>query len=264
MKFRNLLIKGITLKKQRAGQPEAGPLGPFMQRFSDLQTTGIQPGPASPVGMDLVRITAKLDLWVLFVNTDGRGIAPWRRLIILDADYRGEGQVEYPTRAGMVAHELTHLLQREIKQSYYWPSGSLNPVRGRRWIGDSTNYMELLAYIVGSTVEYDLTLVEQSSPGISPEKDALAEKSLAALRGHLSLLTGAERGEISQVICNLFPENRIYEQNQETERRYPDHRIPPGTWHSWLRHLGFSRASVDYIMILAARGKNEKHASLVK
>jgi len=257
MKLRNLLIKGITLKKQRAGQPEAGPLGPFMRRISDIHPKSIQPVPVSPVGMDLVRITAKLDLWVLFMNTEGRGIAPWRRLIILDADYQGEGQVEHPARAGMVAHELTHLLQREIKQSYYWPSGGFKPARGRRWIGDSTNYMELLAYIVGSTVEYDLTLVEQSSPGIPPEQFALAEKSLAALRGHLNLLTGAERGEISQVICNLFPENRIYEQNQETERFYPDQRIPPGTWHSWLRHLGFSRASVDYIMILAARGKNE-------
>jgi hypothetical protein len=152
----------------------------------------------------------------------------------------------------MVAHELTHLLQREINQPHYWPSGGLNPVRGRLWIGDSTSFMELLAYLVGWTVEYDLLSVGQFA-----EKGLESDPRQATIRRHLALFTIADAPKIGRLISDQFPNNSIYRQNRITESRYPDQRVPPGSWHSWLRQLGFSRSAVDHIMILAAQGKNE-------
>lgn len=260
MRFRNLLKKGISLKKQHAGRSGEGPLGPVLQAISEIRE--VDPGsskyPAesiSPVGINLSGIVSKFDLWVLFANTEGSGVAPWRRLIVLDACYQGEGQVESPLRVGIVAHELTHLVQREFKQSHYWPGGGLNPVRGRRWIGDSTNYMEVLAYLVGWTVEYDLTLAQQFDAKISQEQRARNESVLATIRARLASFTGAESRRTSRMICDLFPDNLIYKQNFKTELRYPDQRIPPGTWHSWLRQMGFSRSAVDHIMVLAEQGQ---------
>ena len=270
MNFRSILRKGISLKKQHAGQIEDGPLGPVLRAISEIRVenlTGDDPPvditlqPVSLVGKDLAGIISRLDLWVLFVNTDGSGVAPWRGLIVLDADYVGEGQVESPSRVGIVAHELTHLLQREFKGSHYWPSGGFNPVRGRRWIGDSTTYMEMLAYIVGWTIEYDLRFAKQFDPHISPGQLARGESVLATIRDRLARFTGTEPRNASRMLGDLFPDNPIYRQNHQTESKFPDRRVPPGTWHYWLRQIGFSRAAVDHIMILAAQGKISRSIS---
>ena len=270
MNIRHLLKRGISLKKQRSGWPADGPLSPAFRELS--KTTAA--GPASdesqgegklkaisPIGMDLARIYSGRSLWVLYVNTSGSGIAPWRGMIILDADYRGEGQIRSPASLGMVAHELTHLLQREFNQPHYWPGGGINPVRGRRWIGDSTNYMEVIAYLVGWTVEYDFTLAKRTQIHISPGQKARDDRVLATIRDRLALFTGSEERKASWLITDLFPDNPIYKQNYQVERRYPDRRIPPGAWPSWLRQMGFSRAAVDHIMVLAAQGQRSSSAS---
>ena len=261
MKFGDLLKKGISLKKQHAGRAEEGPLGPFLRDISKIRAANLPvsdslpaDGTLQPVGIDLARIVSKLDLWVLFMNTNGSGIAPWRGLIVLDADFREDGQVESPSRIGMVAHELTHLLQRELNQSHYWPSGGFNPIRGRRWIGDSTSYMEVLAYLVGWTVEYDLISAKLLETTISGERRAEGEAVLKAIRDRLASFTWTEPRTATWMIGALFPNNPIYQQNLSSESRYPDRRIAPGSWHDWLRQLGFSRAAVDHIMVLAARG----------
>ena len=266
MRFRNLFEKGISLKKQHAGRGREGPLGPVLQAISEIREVDPESSnhPAesiSPVGIDLAGIVSEFDLWVLFLNTEGSGVAPWRRLIVLDACYQGEGQVESPSRVGIVAHELTHLVQREFKQSHYWPGGGLNPIRGRRWIGDSTNYMEVLAYLIGWTIEYDLTMAQQLDAYISQEQRARNESVLATIRERLAGFTGTEARRTSRMICDLFPDNPIYKQNFKTELRYADQRIPPGTWHSWLRQMGFSRTAVDHIMVLAEQGKKSRSDS---
>jgi hypothetical protein len=114
--------------------------------------------------------------------------------------------------------------------------------------------MEMLAYLVGWTVEYDLTLARQFDPNISAEQRDRNENVLATIRRRLARFTGSEPQRTSRMISKLFPENPIYKQNIETESRYVDRRVPPGTWHNWLRQLGFSRLAVDHIMVLAARG----------
>lgn len=263
MEFTSVLRKGVTLRKQIAGRMAGGPLALALNEMASSQLQGsitsVQQGeskalPVSPVGRDLTIAVNNLDFWVLFVNTQGSGIAPWRRLIILDADFQGQGQVESLSRIGMVAHELTHLLQREISQTHYWPRGGFNPFRGRRWLGDSTNYMEVLAYLVGWTVEYDFTLVRQLDPNISQDQRDKNNQALEKICQRMARFTAAEPYELSGMITELFPNHPIYKQNFKTENRYHDRRIPPGPWHYWLRQIGFSRSSVDHIMILAAQG----------
>lgn len=263
MDIKHILRKGVFLSKQVSSRVEDGPLSPLFNQFS--QTTSKTPvvnvlkgegtrQPVSIVGMDLVRIYAHRSLWVLFMDTSGSGIAPWQGLIVLDADYRGKGQVKTPSRLGIVAHELTHLLQREFNQLHYWPGGGFRPARGRRWIGDSTNYMEMISYLVGWTVEYDFTLAGMLHADPSLEQDTEQERTLKTIRKRLAAFTDSDPRDASRKILELFPKNIIYQQNFRTESRYPDRRIPPGTWHSWLSQMGFSRLAIDHIMVLAARG----------
>jgi hypothetical protein len=255
---------GISLIKQRPGLPADGPLNPVFSELSKTSAEGLTsldtPGAGtrkaiSPVGIDLARIYANRSLRVLFVNTGGSGVAPWRGMIILDANYRGEGQIRSPATLGLVAHELTHLLQREFNQPHYWPGGGFSPFRGRRWIGDSTNYMEVIAYLVGWTVEYDFTLAKQLDPDSSPTQHARYKNVLETIRDRLAVFTGHEAHNAIRMLTELFPDNMVYKQNLQVESRYPDRRIPPGPWHIWLRQMGFSRSAVDHIMVLAAQGK---------
>ena len=270
MNVRHILKKGISLKKQSSGWPADGPLGPAFRELSKTTATGQTSVDSqgdgkrkviSPIGMDLARIYYSCSLRVLFVNTGGSGVVPWRGLIILDGSYRGEGQIKSPATLGLVAHELTHLLQRDFNQSHYWPGGGFNPFRGHRWIGDSTNYMEVIAYLVGWTVEYDFTIAKRTQIHISPGQKARDDRVLATIRDRLAVFTGSEERKASRLITDLFPENTIYKQNYQIERRYPDLRIPPGTWHSWLRQMGFSQAAVDHIMVLAAQGQRSSSDS---
>ena len=77
-------------------------------------------------------------------------------------------------------------------QHHYWPAGGFRPALERRWIGDSTNYMEVIAYLVGFTVEYDFTAARSLSPDRSAEQHAEDENTLASLRNHLATLTGPD------------------------------------------------------------------------
>lgn len=259
-----MISKGFSIRKQRPGWPDDGPISPCFKALSGFVDQDLPDSPrgfgrrtVSPVGADLARIYAQCSLRVLFADTGGSGVAPWRGLIILDADFRDEGQVQSPATMAMIAHELTHLLQREINQPHYWPSGGLRPTFGRRWIGDSTNYMEVISYLVGWTVEYDFTLARMSSPGRTPGQQPRDERTLATIRDRLATLTGPDPRNACRLLLKLFPKNAVYRQNYRVESRSPDGRIPPGSWHNWLRQMGFSRPAIDHIMALASRGRAE-------
>ena len=264
MNLRRMISKGFSIRKQIPGWPDDGPISPCFKALSGFVDQDLPDSPrgfgrrtVSPVGADLARIYAQRSLRVLFADTGGSGVAPWRGLIILNADFRDEGQVQSPATMAMIAHELTHLLQREINQPHYWPSGGLRPTFGRRWIGDSTNYMEVISYLVGWTVEYDFTLARLSSPGRTPGQQARDERTLATIRDRLATLTGPDPRNACRLLLKLFPKNAVYRQNYRVESRSPDGRIPPGRWHNWLRQMGFSRPAIDHIMVLASRGRAE-------
>ncbi len=261
MDIRRMLRKGLSLQNQKPGLPEDGPISPCLRALSkkfENEISGLESSkPISLVGADLARIYARRSLRVLFVDTGGSGVAPWRGLIILDTELRKDGQIKSPGTLAMIAHELTHLLQREFNQPLYWPSGGLHPRLRGRWIGDSTNYMEVLSYIVGWTVEYDFTSARMGTESRTSEQDARDERTLTTIRNRLATLTGDDPRNACRLVVKLFSSNSVYRQNLKIESRAPDGRIPPGSWHSWMRQMGYSRQSIDHILILASRGQAE-------
>ena len=248
------LKKGFTLRMQRPGLPEDGPITPCLRAMA---VTSAQGQPLSPVGADVARLFSQRATRVVFIHTAGSGITPWRGLFVLDTDYRGDGQTKSPATIGLVAHELTHLLQRELKPRYYWPDGKLRPSLTRRWVGDSTNYMEVLAYLVGWSVEHDLTAAQAASPGLSAAAQERYRRILKSIQDRLATLAGADVQNAARLVLKTYPDNAVYRKNYRLESRLRDGRVPPGSWHAWLRQLGFSSATVDHILLLAAQGQVE-------
>lgn len=213
--------------------------------------------PVSPVGREVAGLFARRKTWVVFTHTAGSGITPWRGLIILDSDYKGEGQIRSPATIGLVAHELTHLLQRELNHPYYWPSGGFRPALRRLWVADSTNYMEVLAYLVGWTVEHDLRVGEMKQGHLSQTEGEHSLRIVKTLRDRIATLAGPDPRNACRLVLKTYPDNPIYRRNYLRESRLPDGRIPGGPWHTWLREIGFSRSAVDHMMIVAAQGRIE-------
>jgi hypothetical protein len=267
MELSVILRKGIAIRTQQPGLPEDGPITPSLKALSRVKLKKsmhigdkflVKVGqPLSPVGADLAHIIAGRSVRVLFVHTAGEGITPWRGLIMLDSEYLGDGQIRSPATIGLVAHELTHVLQREFGNPYYWPSGRLRPTLTGRWIGDSTNYMEVLSLLVGWTVEHDIIASRVLSSSKSSIELVKEERLLASLRDRIATLSGSNPRNACRLVLKHFPGNLIYRQNFKVENRSPDGRIPPGSWHYWLRQMGFSRQAVDHIMIIASQGRQE-------
>jgi hypothetical protein len=246
--------KGLSIRAQKPGLPANGPITPC------LQAMAVRDGsdqPVSPVGADVARLYARRRTRVVFMHTAGSGITPWRRLIVLDADYKGEGQTKSPATIGLVAHELTHLLQRDLRNPNYWPSGGLRPRRSRRWVGDSTNFMEVVAYLVGWTVEYDLTASRLASPELPPEVQEQIRRALRSIKNRLATLASRDARNATRLVLKTFPDNGVYRKNYQLENRLADGRIPSGGWYDWLMEMGFSRRAVDHIMVIAAQGHAE-------
>lgn len=254
MDLRIFFKKGLSIQRQKPGLPANGPLTPCLAAMSTADGPGRL---LSPVGASLARIYAGRKTRVVFMHTAGSGITPWRNLIILDSEYRGDGQTQSPARIGLVAHELTHLLQRDLKNRSYWPSGGFRPARRRRWIGDSTNFMEVVAYLVGWSVEYDLLAASLDSPDLSAGQKEWTRQALRSIRDRLATLAGPDTRNATRLVLKSFPDNAVYRANYRLENSLPDGRIPPRPWHDWLLEMGFDRAAVDHILVLAAQGNVE-------
>jgi hypothetical protein len=255
MDLRILINKGISIRKQMPMLPDGGPITNFLRSLSRFASSSASP--ISPVGADVARLFAGRSTRVVYMHTEGSGITPWRGLIVLDADYREAERINSPAKIGLVAHELTHLLQRDLEPQYFWPSGGLRPSISRRWIGDSTNYMEVLAYLVGWTIEHDFTAAQVVSGDLSHSERARKERVLKTLRNRLATLSGNDARNACRLVLKIYSNNPIYRQNYRLENRLADGRIPPGSWHYWLGQLGFSLTAIDHIMLLAAQGQGE-------
>lgn len=227
----------IRIATQRPG--EIGPLTPSLNAMSAPKSSG---EPVSPGGRDVARLIQALKVRVLFLPTRGSGVTPWRRTIVLDTNYRDSGQVRSPARVALVAHELVHVLQRDLGDPEFWPSGGFKPSRSRRWVGDSTNYMEVVAYIVGSSVELDLL----------PEN---AETKIRQLSDWLATVAGEDAQNATRAVVKRYKNNSIYRKNYRAETRTPGRRIPSQPWAHWLRAMGFEEHSIEHIRSLAAVGQ---------
>jgi hypothetical protein len=117
--------------------------------------------------------------------------------------------------------------------------------------------MEVLAYLVGWSVEHDLNAARLADRDLSEKRREQARAVMKSLQDKLATLSGSDARNASRLVLKTYPDNAIYRKNYARENRLPDGRIPPGPWHEWLRQLGFSRRSVDHIMILATQGKGE-------
>jgi len=240
MQVRDLL--GVRVQTQKPGLAPNGPLTPALQAMAEAGPGG---GPISLAGSELTRLVTPLTIRVAFVPTGGAGATPWRNWLVLDTGYRGSGQASSPARVGLVAHELTHVLQRELGDPQFWPAGGLRPSRTRRWLGDSTNYMEVLAYLIGASVELDLLEAKGTSAG-------------QRLLDDLATFAGEDAPNAARYVAKRFPSNPTYSKNDRVEATVPDRRIPAGGWPHWLGRLGWSAAVVERIRAQATRGHPQR------
>lgn len=231
-------LLGVRLQTQRPGLPADGPLTPALRTMAE---TGPGGEPISLAGSELAQLVGLLTILVAFLPTSGSGATPWRNWLVLDTSYRGSGQASSPARVGLVAHELNHVLQRALGDTEFWPDGNLRPSRSRRWLGDSTNYMEVLAYIIGASVELDLLEAKGTRVG-------------QQLLNDLATFTGEDAANAARYVAKRFPTNTTYRKNEREEARSPDRRIPAGGWSHWLQRLGYSAAVVQRVREQAARG----------
>ena len=215
---------------------------PALQAMAATKPDG---GSISTVGAELAGLIEPLTIRVAFLPTGGSGATPWRTWLVLDISYRGPGQASAAARIGLVAHELTHVLQRELRDPEFWPDGTLRPSRSRRWLGDSTNYMEVLAYIVGASVEQDL-LWARGNPGGQRLLDDIAT------------FAAEDAANAARYVVKRFPTNATYRKNEREEATVPDQRIPAGGWPHWLQQLGFSARVVERVREQAARGNPQR------
>ena len=252
MAWKDFFKKGIAQRLQAVGLPADGPITPSLMAMSATNDTG---QPISPVGDDVKRLTEARKVWVFFVHTAGSGVTPWRGQIVLDTEYMGEGQIQGPAHIALVAHELTHVFQRDLKDSHYWPSGGLRIAKSIRIVGDSTNYMEVLAYIVGWTVEHDLLAHEVASGDLSTQAKALKQKRMAKLADRLATLTGPDARNATRFVLKMHPDMGVYRQNYRVEKACSDGRIPERGWDHWLQHMGITEEGIVRIESIAATGE---------
>ena len=230
-------IANIHLATQRPG--EVGPLTPSLEAMRALRSSG---EPVSPAGSDVARLIQAIVVRVVYLPTRGSGATPWRRMIVLDTSYRDAGQSQSPARIALVAHEMLHVLQRELRDPEFWPSGGFRPSLTRRWIGDSTNYMEVLAYIVGTSIEIDLL----------PEQEGGKARQLS---DWLATMAGEDALNATRAVVKRYKNNSIYRQNYRVEARTPGHRMPSQQWTHWLGVIGLEDQTIEHIRNLATVGQ---------
>lgn len=248
---RRFFQKWIALGVQRSNDLAGGPIGPGLDAMSELGAMG---RPISPVGLALSRLIRGRGVWVLFFPTGGDGVAPWSGFVIYDVKCRGEGQKASSSRIGLVAHELTHVLQRDRNHDHYWPSGFFRPSRFTRWVTDSTNYMEVLAYIVGWAVEYDMEMKRRQSPELSISEIKKIQRTISDIEHAMATFTGKDERNATRYVLKKHHTNWSYKQNYRKEHTTDDGRIPLGGWDTWLIRFGFTHEAVDHIRAIAKRG----------
>jgi len=227
--------------------------GPITAGFLNMSRTDSSGEPISLVGYELAALVAQRTVNVSFIDIGG-GASPWKGRIVIDDLYLAPDEMETPFGSGLLAHELTHDLHRELNDPVYFPSGGprlSHPARGV--VGDSTNYMEVMAYIVGETVEYDLLSEKEQTIGLVP----FEQVRMRAIENDLATFTDPDAWNATRYVVKSHPGAAVYERNYVVELGVGDHRIPQGSWDRWLMEIGLSGDAVDHIRSIAARGTAE-------
>ena len=203
--------------------------------------------PISPAGFELRDLIVHRGVSVGFAQIGGEAAAPWRGFIIIDSSFKDRQQSISPAKIGTVAHELNHILQRDLNDPDYWPSGFVRINPHTRWFADSTNYMETQAYLLGWCVQYDLEKHELNTTQLTASRRKAIRSSLKRLKARISTLANADALNATYYIVGTFPRMYFYTQNHRKEKRVADRRIPSGTWDIWLKRIGYSNNVIDHI-----------------
>ncbi|MCZ6529742.1 MAG: hypothetical protein O6949_05340, partial [Chloroflexi bacterium] len=241
-------LHGKFLALQGSG---LSPNDPITQSLTEMDAVDSNGNPISPVGSELVDLVDGLGVRVAFIGTGG-GMNPWVGQIVIPESYLGTGQITASSprgeaaQVGLVAHELTHAAHRELNSPAYAPA-----------VLDSTNHMEVVAYIVGETVEYDLLQAKLSAGGVSGPEAGLIDARLIKIENDLATYTGADGLNANRYMLISHSGNPIYQMNHIKESLIPGHRIPPGGWEQSLRDIGFTDVSIEHIETIANLGTAE-------
>ncbi len=231
---------------QGPGPDPTGPLAPTLAALSAVDSSGDS---ISLVGSELATMIEERGVSVTFLDVNF-GVVPLEGRVVLPEYLAGAA----PVGAGNVsfaAHEFTHVLERDLNDPAYWPSGWPS-LGGARVVGDSTNYMEVVSNIVGLTVEYDV--LSQSDP-LAPR--------LVDIQNDLATYADSDPLNATRYLVseswdpNDLGANAVYRANYVHELTVADHRIPTDGWDYWLREMGFSDAAVAHIDDIASQGSAE-------
>ena len=239
-------------RMQGPGPDPTGPIGPSL---ASLSTTDASGNPRSLVGSELATMIEGRGVDVTFLDVDF-GVVPLEGRVVLP-EYLADTAPPMPWGPGFVAHELTHVLERDLNDPTYWPSGGPS-LDGGRFVGDSTNYMEVVSNIVGLTVEHDF--ISQIAPA---NRTQLQIDRLLQIQDDLATYADGDALNATRylVAATWNPDdagaNAIYRANYAYELTVADHRIPAGGWDHWLKQMGFSDAAIQHIQTVAAQGTAE-------
>jgi hypothetical protein len=105
--------------------------------------------------------------------------------------------------------------------------------------------MEVLAYLIGASVELDLLEEKRTRVG-------------QQLLNDLATFAADDAANAARYVAKRFPTNTTYRKNDREEARSSDRRIPAGGWPHWLQRLGYSAAVVQRVREQAARGNPQR------
>jgi cell division septation protein DedD len=231
---------------QGPGPDPDGPIIEYMEKFVAIDASG---NPISPVASELTRLIEAHELGVTFFDINNSGIVPLQDYVVLPPNFADGGQANAPANVGLVAHELTHVLERDLNDSTYWPDGRAPNAAGFP-IGDSTTYMEVLSNIVGQTVEYDYLSQIPPASRLPSQTDRLLQ-----IQDNLATFTDADAHNATRYLVKSDNGVEVYRENYVHELGFADHRIPTGGWGYWLKQMGFSDAAINHISGIASQGQ---------
>jgi hypothetical protein len=117
--------------------------------------------------------------------------------------------------------------------------------------------MEVVAYIVGETIQYDLLNAELADPNLSGPDQATIKAAMRKIEDDLATYTGSDQLNANRWMMKKHPGSFIYQWNHFVESLIPGHRIPPGGWEESLREIGFSDAAISHIQQVAVQGSEQ-------
>jgi hypothetical protein len=264
--------------RQEPGLPPDGPISGAMQYLSRVDDDG---NPVSVVGTELAGlIDGRGGVSIMFsdnlTNGGTAGVAPVKGLVWLPESYESPAEQMEIGKASLIAHELDHILQRDLPEfpsglpsvslpfagAGSWPfgPGGFQPIEsvgvyGFPIAGDFTLYMEVQSNIVAGAIEYDL--LAQEIGNHTPDTPAYntIEGRMETIQNSLATFTGEAENAVAYVVDRYAGRDPHGMYLGEFVREVASGgRIPEGGWQLWLGEQGFSQAAIDHIDEIAQGG----------